>query len=230
MKTYPYITEDNFKNPQDYMFSIYGGEDFLKSYFKTRNERLTDGRATGDKIDVAGRIASFMGKETAIENSLREHCMSKGDSRFKLSSWFLHWRSSESKDARKILLGLNLILLLIEQENIKNDVYDILSIFVRKFEVSKKIFPYYGINYKNPIGKANSPDVSLYIYLSLASLLFYDKTENLKFLNVALKLNDTVCSAEHTINNTDLKYISEYCFSLETAFVRKILFGKGIQI
>ncbi len=35
---YKYITEDNLENKQTYMYSEYGGEDFLKAYVKSRED------------------------------------------------------------------------------------------------------------------------------------------------------------------------------------------------
>ncbi len=77
--------------------------------------------------------------------------------------------------------------------NPKNiQVIPIIDKFLKKFEIRKKIFLHYDDEF-NKVGD-EFKEIQNYILLSVISILKFKKTENLKFLNTALKLNDTICS------------------------------------
>jgi hypothetical protein len=83
---------------------------------------------------------------------------------------------------------LKIILIEIFQKNFLN--YNHIDIFVKKFELTKKLFKKYD---KKFISKSeNYSDLINYILLSFICLLSYKQEKNLKYLNTALKLNDTL--------------------------------------
>jgi len=49
---YKYITENNLENRQDYMYSKYGGDDFLKAYFLTR-EKFISKNIRGESFKIS---------------------------------------------------------------------------------------------------------------------------------------------------------------------------------
>jgi len=224
---YSYITTDNLKHPQNYMFSGYGGEDFLKAYFKTRNSRISSSDKERDIVDY---LICDIDKENDIQHNLLKCCLREENSSFELSTWFTFWQHATRKDTKQILAGISLMLLSVDIKDVNDAVYELLSIFVKKFEVSKRLSSCYGVDCKRMDKEENTFDPSIYVYLSLSALLFYEKTQNLKFLNAALKLNDTICSMEKTIKRSDLRCLFNQCLRLETGSVERILHNKGIQI
>ena len=80
-----------------------------------------------------------------------------------------------------------------------------------KFEISKKIFNSYDISLKE--NTKSYKTFRNYILLSVICIKKYEKTNNLKFLNTLLKVNDIVCSVFVQINDENnlsmIKYILE---------------------
>ena len=63
---------------------------------------------------------------------------------------------------------------------------------IKKFEIKKKIFESYNLEFKENTTKYLN--LKNYILLSIICLFKYEKTKNLKFLNTSLKLNDLISS------------------------------------
>ena len=83
----------------------------------------------------------------------------------------------------------------------KND--KIINIFIKKFEVKKRIFSSYNKLFIET--SSNYQEIINYILLSTICIIKYEKTKNLKFLNTVLKLNDIISSKiNHISNNYDL--------------------------
>eukprot|EP01127_Copromyxa_protea_P021107 TRINITY_DN7169_c0_g1_i1.p1 TRINITY_DN7169_c0_g1~~TRINITY_DN7169_c0_g1_i1.p1 ORF type:complete len:454 (+),score=89.92 TRINITY_DN7169_c0_g1_i1:16-1377(+) len=81
---------------------------------------------------------------------------------------------------------------LLQEEITPSEAEKQLSPWVKKYEVWKKLYTVYNSSFRKASDDCNL--LSSYIYASLASLLVFRQTKNLKFLNVALKLNDCICS------------------------------------
>ena len=70
--------------------------------------------------------------------------------------------------------------------------YQILSNWIKKFEVFKKVYTEYGPNFRKTSNDFTS--IEVYSLLSLALGCYQLKKSNLKFLNAQLKINDLLCS------------------------------------
>ena len=77
---------------------------------------------------------------------------------------------------------------------IKKPNDEILSRYIKKYEVTKKLWSEYSPDWKKASDRYDDP--SQYLLLSLACMLRFQDTKNLKMLNTALKLNDLLCSLE----------------------------------
>ena len=74
----------------------------------------------------------------------------------------------------------------------------IIDIFLKKFEIKKRIAFEYDSNNKEK--SKNFQYLRNYLLLSILCCLRYKETKNLKFLNTVLKINDTLISQFFTIN------------------------------
>lgn len=63
-----------------------------------------------------------------------------------------------------------------------------------------------------------------YLHLSLASLLVFQKNKNYKYLNVALKLNDCICTRTNYILQSELDAdLAHHCLTLERKIVDQVV-------
>ena len=142
-----------------------------------------------------------------------------------LDMWFSGLKGIDCIPTTDILEDLIFITLSCSDFDIDR-VYRILSMFIKKYEIFKRIFDRYngslekiGSNYKN---------ISNYIYLALNIALYYAKRENLKFLNAQLKINDAVCSVVSEVK--DINDLILFCISvdLEVGFIKSLMQKKGV--
>ena len=112
---------------------------------------------------------------------------------------------------------LKIILIDIFQKNLFN--YNHIDIFVKKFELTKKLFEKYNEKFI-PISK-NCFNLINYILLSFICLLCYKQEKNLKYLNTSLKLNDTLTN-QISKNHKYLIFL-EYLIKIELNFIDKLI-------
>ena len=112
---------------------------------------------------------------------------------------------------------LKIILIDIFQKNLFN--YNHIDIFVKKFELTKKLFEKYNEKFI-PISK-NCFNLINYILLSFICLLCYKQEKNLKYLNTSLKLNDTLTNQI----SKNHKYLIplEYLIKIELNFIDELI-------
>ena len=112
---------------------------------------------------------------------------------------------------------LKIVLIEIFQKNLFN--YNHIDIFVKKFELTKKLFEKYNEKFI-PISE-NYFNLINYILLSFICLLCYKQEKNLKYLNTALKLNDTLTNQI----SKNHKYLIplEYLIKIELNFIDELI-------
>ncbi len=112
---------------------------------------------------------------------------------------------------------LKIILMEIHQNSFFN--YDHIDIFVKKFELTKKLFEKYNKIFI-PISE-NCFNLTNYILLSFICLLCYKQEKNLKYLNTSLKLNDTLTNQI----SKNHKYLIplEYLIKIELNFIDELI-------
>ena len=107
----------------------------------------------------------------------------------------------------------------------RNDVIDIL---LKKIEIKKKIIKRYNLEFKELDDEKYY--LKNYIYLSNLLMIKYDKTENLKFLNTLLKINDIICSQIEKYDEIlNIKKFFEI-LNNEIIYIEKLFLKKGIKL
>ena len=204
---YPYF--GRLENPQTYQYSKFMGVKFITSYKLSRLETI---KSLNLNQKLLGNIIPDYIKEFGHYN--REILIRK---------------ISKESDTKNILS-----LLLFMQSNFRNkddviqkEVYKWLSIYIKKYEISKKIFSKYDHNMKR-IGK-NYKDLDNYVLLSINIALFCKNLHNLKFTNTLLKINDMLCSMREEITQKliPLFYLS---IKIELEEIEKLFNKKGLEI
>jgi hypothetical protein len=192
-QNYDYTTNDLLKNPQKYQMTKYEGTDFLLAYKNQRNEIIKI--LNQQKIFTLDEIMN----EFVLLNSLEN----------------LYKNSP-------ILLSKLLSILISQYFTLQNsDLFlEILNILIKKFEIKKKLYSKYDLDFKEI--STSYDDLLNYEKLSLLALLHYDKTKNLKFLNVALKINDTLSSQIQNMNKKNEKLLMFFILKLELQYVTKL--------
>ena len=201
---YQYANGDLLKNPQKYQMSPYLGSNFLIAYKNSRSN-----------------ILNILNKKSSKSYSIKEICKHYD---LNLNDNFLFKLEHVDIVTKEIL---NQILFCIIKKSKIEKIKEILDIFVKKFETKKRLFSSYDMNFKE-----SSNDYSTiinYIMLSTISLLEYEKTANLRYLNVSLKINDTLSSQIQKINNEFEISLLKYSIKKELDFVSKLCHQKGIE-
>jgi len=192
---YSYANADLLEFPQKYQMTPFEGREFLSSYEKNRQKIL-------DKI-----------KNNQTVNSL-SHTLKL------LQKQFL----SDIKSDQKIFVTSNqlssILLRLQHQKETQQETKFIMAL-LKKFEIKKRIFSEYDHELKE-----NSTDFKIltnYILLAAICAKKFQDDSNPKFLNVLLKLNDTICSQIDSINDVNNLSLIYYIINLELEYIRDLI-------
>jgi len=192
---YSYANTDLLEFPQKYQMTPFEGREFLSSYEKNRQKIL-------DKI-----------KNNQTVNSL-SHTL------ILLQKQFL----IDIKSDQKIFVTSNqlssILLRLQHQKETQQETKFIMAL-LKKFEIKKRIFSEYDHELKE-----NSTDFKIltnYILLAAICAKKFQDDSNPKFLNVLLKLNDTICSQIDSINDGNDLSLIYYIINLELEYIRDLI-------
>lgn len=191
-----YEIKNTFDSPDYYKYSEFKGVEYLQDYFKSR-------QAVYDSL--------YLKINKPIDNKL-----------FFITDYSL---GNSDYDMDTLFMLDQLQYQLLNKKDIK-EIQKFLDIFVKKYEVFRKIFDRYTSSYRK-IGD-EFRNYRIYIDLSFCLLSYYEMTNNLKFLNCALKINDMTCSIHEQLS----KPVDIVCFlrtiKLETEFILKLIKNKKI--
>ena len=199
---YPYISKNLLESTQNYHMSKYIGPEFLESYKESRVKKI-----------------EIFKKENLLENYERvlKNILEKSNS----SNFQFNEENYETENL--------LSFLYVRLKTGKNNETDekVLNQLIKKYEIKKLVCLQYDSDLKEI--SSDYTKLSNYILLSLCCLLKYEETSNLKFLNISLKLNDTISSQSVKIN--DIFEKSLFCFVLqkELYYVDTLCKLKGIK-
>ena len=99
-------------------------------------------------------------------------------------------------------------------------IKEIIDIFLKKFEVTKKIFSSYNLGLKQTSNSYD--DLQNYINFSIICLKIFQDTKNLKYLNTSLKINDIICANIRISQKVNLPNLIEFIINNEIKFVTKL--------
>ena len=214
MKNVKYGYLSNLDKPLTYQYSKFLGYGFIKEYIEIRSEVigwLNSGykyNPMRQKYDVSFYLKNFnfekygikyLMKKIYIENSTKE--------KFTLILFILN-RYGKSKVVYK-------------------EIDNWLSLFIKKYEVSKKIYAEYNSRWEKI--SADYKIIENYVLLALNIAIFYKNSKNLKFLNTLLKLNDILCGMKEDVpeNHRHLFCLALY---LELDAIKNLASKKGLII
>ena len=195
---YEYSQTNRLESPCFYMYTKYYGKEFLEAYFSNR-------------IAI---INNYNIKEEDYLAKIYE------ESRQSLKYF------SRNKDSTSYQL-ICLLIDMIESDKNKN-IYDLLSIYIKKYEVSKKLYQQYDNNFK-PIG-TQWKNIDHYILLFIACGVYFLQSDNLKFLNCQLKLGDLIISIDNKLETPKFKEFALIGISIEMNSVNKLLVKHGLEL
>ena len=195
---YSYSKNDLLQNPEKYENTPYSGITFLDSYVEFRKNILKL-----STIDI--KIDEFL-SSVILKNNIETFENIHKD--FSTLDMF-------SKLLKQILTG-----------NINSNVISTVSIFLKKFEITKKISSRYDKNFK---GINNDfSNIQNYIVFAIICNILYEKTSDLKFLNVVLKLNDLICSQIKKLSKSE-QSLSKISIEYELNNIKKLSKEKGVD-
>lgn len=194
---YQYSIRSLLEDPEKYQMSPFEGREFLHNYKKSRMSKIKHFEKNQNsitKFDDILKIIRFKG-DTNIQNKIRKDTI-------------------ETEELFTFLCSK------LEENKMKGFLKEIIDVFIKKFEIRKKIFNAYNADFK--VASNDFANLKNYSLFSLICLLEYHKTDNLKYLNTSLKLNDIICSQSTKISSSDditlflfiVKKELEFIFSL----------------
>tara|TARA_Y200000002_G_scaffold354350_1_gene334538 strand:+ start:152 stop:766 length:615 start_codon:yes stop_codon:yes gene_type:complete len=173
---YQYNGTDLIDERQDYMYSKFEGEDFIDAYLENRLTFLNSSLLQAVSVEtieskVVTELEKFLelDRESKLENDVGLLC----------TKCFL------LNIAKSFLLGD-------KEKAICN-----LDLLVHRFEVSKKIYPFYESTVKS--GSGSDREYILYLLLGLVLAYSYIKTGDLQHLSTLLKIVDIIISIKPRI-------------------------------
>ncbi|UJF33211.1 hypothetical protein [Paenibacillus hexagrammi] len=202
---YVYVTEDNLKYPQKYMYSAYEGIHFLQVYIQNREAAIEKiGQLTNSKFHV----------NEQLEYIKNRYASSAG--------------LTVSPDA-PLLANLSVSLLVIlDQDCEAEGNVGWLDGLIKSFEVRKRLYAGYDEKFK-PVSDQYH-DLELYAQFSCLLALHYKCNQNLRYLNVLLKVNDTLISQLPRIGDPDLLNMVRLALTMEKSFIEDLCLKKGVRL
>ena len=199
---YVYSTQNLLDIPQKYQMSPFQGHKFLEQYKESRKASM---QLIKDKINTT----------TLDQVAAQMHLNFQHPLEIINSSKF---------STQKLFESIFLILLR-DKDDIA--ITKIVNDFIKKFEIKKRIFS----SYNKEIQEASNDYKTLPNYILLASIcvLKYKKTKNLKYINVLLKLNDTICSQINIISENNTSFLCFFALKSELDYILDLIKKNGIN-
>ena len=103
----------------------------------------------------------------------------------------------------------------------------IIDKLLKKFEIKKRICNKINNKFEEKDNEYNN--LKNYLLLSKLILIKYNETENLKFLNTVLKINDTICSQIKKLKNDSDKILLKEIIEEELHIINNICNKNGVK-
>jgi len=213
MIDYKYTKINLLNAPQYYMYTLYQGSEFLDAYFQNRLEslkRLKTIKGRKDKLQLflyfkaTILIKDFLDKEIS-NDSLIPIIDWKCDIKFDYSYINDRLLALSSFNMNNEIYTQSLLESLLNNQLNKSDENLIkfwLDLLVQRFEVTKKIYKSYSVNFRK--GNDRSDMVQLYWMFALSLILYFCATKKIKYMSTLLKVSDLLCSLDLELLNKSL--------------------------
>ena len=177
---YQYTTRDLIDEKENYMYSFFNGRPFMSAYMNNRLKYTTQ---------MHNKFNSIKEIEKAIVHEL--------------NNFYKHNDVSESHNNHENISTLDFLLdisQLFRSKKIENAA-EKLDVLVHRFEVSKKIHPYYDKAIR--VGSGGDRNYSLYLLMGLVLIYSYITTDHLQYLSTLLKVLDVIISVDPELRFDD---------------------------
>jgi methionyl-tRNA formyltransferase len=177
MPGYKYATGDLLEERNTYFYTTFEGKVFLDSWSESRNEILK--KLPEPQIcEPSGEIESL--------------CMLK-----------LRIETDEVVQSESLLNTLYHELFNMDSSNRKKnkELEAMVDLMVQRFEVSKRIHKEYWKKFR-AVDKRNYKNLSLYVQAAEVYEIAYDVFKKLTFLNVLIKILDTICAVHSGLEDS----------------------------
>lgn len=182
---YKFTKKNLLDSPENYMYSEFKGTNFLNSYILNRQSKIN--KFSNNNINNLKKI-----KEHYEANLM---CLCK-DNYIKLSEFDICEMGEIDQILNTLLHGL------LKKRSSKKKIILITNIICQKFEISKKLKNNYSNKVK--ISYVSDKRLSIYIKFSAVLCLVYNNTQNIRYLNTYLKVNDLILSSAKLKNLSKL--------------------------
>ena len=128
-------------------------------------------------------------------------------------------KDSETTTFLKLLIKNPLLI-----KNKENDIH----LLIKRFEVTKRIYSHYDLNFKRINRQTSFDDIYNYIYFGILLTKLFENNKHLQYLNTILKVNDIIC--REILNSSNLIYPQSECLYLlkqESKIVKTLIKGDG---
>ena len=203
---YDYTKINRLNSPHNYMYSLYQGSKFFDFYFQDRIKKIKSLQNRKYKkyqeklqLFIYPRINKLLNK-ILVERFSNDLLLKKLNYNIKKKIEFHNHNKCKPLSSfsikKEVEIKSLLFSLINSQVNQKNTklVKFWLDLLIQRFEVTKKIFPNYKVNFRK--GNGNSNIASLYLMLAISLILFFCSTEKIKYMNTSLKVSDLICSLD----------------------------------
>ena len=232
-KSYKYSTRNGLKYPQTYQYSKFEGMDFLKYYTASRYAIINNLKKSIHTNFLFGSLAelcNFIKRKDLNfeEKEIFSKMIGLTGEKINGKNWFKSLNGKDNFNTSEIMLNILIFLMRGCNSTTKGYICLWLSKYLKKYEVSKKLYYEYDSDFKKNDG--DYENFTNYLLLSINLLSFFKKTKNLKFLNTSLKLDDMLCSNYNKLNSTLDRIILLMALEYELELVRDLYTRKGIKI
>jgi hypothetical protein len=218
MIDYEYTEVNRLDRPHKYMYTLYQGREFLDAYARDRLKHLKNfqqikGQEYKNKVNLSlysrtlPILKSFLDKEFFDEFDESLKAIIDWESSIKSNPFLVdntmvdlsYFDISSEINSEKLLVSLFNSQLNDGDENLIKFWLDLL---VQRFEVTKKIYESYPVNFRK--GEGRSYIIRLYWLFALSLTLFYCSTKNIKYLSTLIKVTDVLCSLDEKSLGQDI--------------------------
>ncbi len=204
MKKYIYCEKNRLIEPHNYMYSEYIGKNLINLYEENRNKlikfykkqipkkknklKYNDLKVLQKLLDIAKVYFSNSKKQLQIKKLQKQFMLLDNDSF--VESEVLNYDKNNfdtKKELYKLIINFNFNNFLEKDKLVLNRI-------LKKFEISKKLYQSYKLDFTEPTGSFDN--LKIYWLVLNALLIYYMRDQDLQYLNAILKISDTLCSQD----------------------------------
>jgi hypothetical protein len=243
--SYIYTERNILKEPHNYMYSSYSGVEFLEQYIKNRVDNIQEYLKNEDKIDeenavkldfilnYLNRILDFdQIRQLAISEKSDFHKLQLIDLPADKNPVNINTDNTDETENSTTINTRTVIIDLIGSffaQELNATEEEKLNKFVQRFEVSKKLYQSYNLEFRS--GSGSFEEIQTYWLFAVLLGLYHVKTKKLNYLNAFLKVSDLLCSISANIVLKEVpKNGMVLLLALELACTTSLAKSKGVPV